>query len=64
MISTPTTLVWGAEDHALGRLAVEDTAGHVEGPYELVVLDGAGHWLQFERPDEVSRALTRAAQPH
>jgi pimeloyl-ACP methyl ester carboxylesterase len=63
-IATPTTLVWGAEDHALGRRAVEATAERVDGPYELVVLEGAGHWLQFERPDEVSRALTRAGQPH
>ena len=63
-ITSPTTLLWGEQDPALGRRAVEDTAGHVEGPYELVVLDHAGHWLQFERPDEVSRALTRAAQPH
>jgi pimeloyl-ACP methyl ester carboxylesterase len=63
-ITSPTTLLWGEQDPALGRRAVEDTAGHVEGPYELVVLDRAGHWLQFERPDEVSRALTRAAQPH
>jgi pimeloyl-ACP methyl ester carboxylesterase len=22
-----------------------------------VELDGAGHWLQFERPDEVAREL-------
>ena len=63
-ITSATTLVWGAEDHALGRRAVEATAARVHGPYELVVLEGAGHWLQFERPDEVSRALARAAQPH
>jgi pimeloyl-ACP methyl ester carboxylesterase len=63
-ITSPTTLLWGDEDPALGRRAVEATADRVEGPYELVVLEGAGHWLQFERPDEVSGALTRAAQPH
>jgi pimeloyl-ACP methyl ester carboxylesterase len=63
-ITSPTTLLWGDEDPALGRRAVEATAAHVNGPYELVVLKGAGHWLQFERPDEVSAALTRAAQPH
>jgi len=63
-ITSATTLVWGAEDHALGRRAVEATATRVGGPYELVVLEGAGHWLQFERPGEVSRALARAAQPH
>ncbi|HEY8862946.1 MAG TPA: alpha/beta hydrolase [Candidatus Dormibacteraeota bacterium] len=63
-ITTPTTLLWGDEDPALGRRAVEATAQHVEGPYRLEVLKGAGHWLQFERPDEVSRALTRAAKDY
>ena len=63
-ITVSTLLLWGDQDPALGRRAVEATAGQVEGPYELVVLDGAGHWLQFERPDEISRALTRAGQPH
>ncbi len=63
-ITAPTTLLWGNEDPALGRRAVEATASRVDGPYELVVLEGAGHWLQFERPGDVSRALTRAAQPH
>jgi pimeloyl-ACP methyl ester carboxylesterase len=58
-ITTPTTLLWGDEDPALGRRAVEATAQHVEGPFRLEVLEGAGHWLQFERPDEVSSALTR-----
>jgi pimeloyl-ACP methyl ester carboxylesterase len=27
------------------------------GDYRLDVLEGAGHWLQFERPDEVGRSL-------
>ena len=63
-ITSPTTLLWGDEDPALGRRAVEATADRVSGAYELVVLEGAGHWLQFERPGEVSGALTRAVQPH
>jgi pimeloyl-ACP methyl ester carboxylesterase len=32
----------------------------MEGDYRLVVLEGAGHWLQFERPDEVSRTMVEA----
>lgn len=60
-IDTPTVLLWGDEDPALGRIGAEATGSHVEGPYKLVVLEGAGHWLQFERPDEVSRSLTEAA---
>ena len=62
-ITTPTTLLWGDSDPALGRLAVESTAKHVNGPYKLEVLPGAGHWLQFERPDEVSRSITLALAP-
>jgi len=60
-IKPPTTLVWGDQDPALGRRAVEETAALVEAPYRLVVLEGAGHWLQFERPDEVSRAIVENA---
>jgi pimeloyl-ACP methyl ester carboxylesterase len=63
-ITMPTTLLWGDEDPALGRRAVEATAEHVDGPFTLEVLAGAGHWLQFERPEEVSRSLTRSGKPH
>jgi pimeloyl-ACP methyl ester carboxylesterase len=56
-VSAPTTLVWGDQDPALGRRSAEATANYMEGEYSLVVLEGAGHWLQFERPDEVSRAM-------
>jgi pimeloyl-ACP methyl ester carboxylesterase len=60
-ITMPTVLLWGDQDPALGRQAAEATEQHVEGPYRLEVLQGAGHWLQFERPGEVSIALTAAA---
>jgi pimeloyl-ACP methyl ester carboxylesterase len=60
-ITVSTVLLWGDQDPALGRRAAEATARHVEGKYRLDVLEGAGHWLQFERPGEVSLALTTAA---
>ncbi|HEX3508617.1 MAG TPA: alpha/beta hydrolase [Candidatus Dormibacteraeota bacterium] len=60
-ITMPTVLLWGDQDPALGRRAAEATAEHVQGEYRLEVLEGAGHWLQFERPAEVSLALTGAA---
>jgi pimeloyl-ACP methyl ester carboxylesterase len=56
-VTSPTALLWGDQDPALGRWAVDETAQHVQGEFRLEVLEGAGHWLQFERPDEVSRAL-------
>lgn len=56
-VTVPTQLLWGDEDPALGREMVRLTEGMVAGPYRLLTLAGAGHWLQFERPDEVSAAL-------
>ncbi|ETB09689.1 hypothetical protein O976_20155 [Mycobacterium avium subsp. paratuberculosis 10-8425] len=29
----------------------------ISGPYRQVMIDGAGHWLQQERPAEVNAAL-------
>ncbi len=60
-IKVRTSLLWGDMDPALGRRGAEATRSHVEAEFELVVLEGAGHWLQFERPDEVSRSLSAAA---
>jgi pimeloyl-ACP methyl ester carboxylesterase len=56
-VTAPTVLLWGDQDPALGRLQAESTARHMTGDYRLDVLEGAGHWLQFERPDEVGRSL-------
>jgi len=59
-VTAPTTLLWGDSDPALGRAQAEGTHRFVTGPFRLEVLEGAGHWLQFERPDEVALALTAA----
>jgi pimeloyl-ACP methyl ester carboxylesterase len=59
-VTAPTLLMWGDQDPALGRRSIEETAPLMTGDYRLVVLEGAGHWLQFERPDEVTRSLIEA----
>lgn len=59
-VSAPTVLVWGDQDPFLRRLQAEKTAERMQGDYRLEVLEGAGHWLQFERPDEVGRTLVAA----
>jgi pimeloyl-ACP methyl ester carboxylesterase len=59
-VAAPTTLLWGDADPALGRTQAQETARYVTGDFHLEVLEGAGHWLQFERPDEVARSLTAA----
>lgn len=60
-VTAPTVLLWGDHDMALGRWQAEHTKDRMTGEFRLDVLEGAGHWLQFERPDEVSRSLIGAA---
>jgi pimeloyl-ACP methyl ester carboxylesterase len=59
-VTSPAQLLWGDQDPALGRRGAEGTAAQVRGRYRLRVLEGAGHWLQFERPDDVARSLSEA----
>jgi pimeloyl-ACP methyl ester carboxylesterase len=56
-VTVPTTYVWGDEDGALGRVAAEDNAQHVAGPYRFVPLAGRSHWLADEVPDTVADAV-------
>ena len=60
-VEAPTIMLWGDQDPFLGRWQAEHTKDRMHGEYRLDVLEGAGHWLQFERADEVSRALIEAA---
>jgi pimeloyl-ACP methyl ester carboxylesterase len=48
----PTLLIWGKNDMAIGRAAVENGASYMAGPYELLELD-CGHWIVQEALDEV-----------
>src|SRR4029450_2102501 len=55
-ISVPTTYIWGRNDAALARAAVDLTPDYVVGPYDVVELD-AGHWLPETEPDAVADAI-------
>ena len=59
-VSAPTVLMWGDQDPFLRRLQAEKTAEHMSDEYRLEVLEGAGHWLQFDRPLEVGATLVGA----
>lgn len=56
MIETPTLMVWGLEDKALGRETTEGTDEHVR---DLTVryLPGVSHWVQQEAPEVVNTIL-------
>lgn len=55
-VITPTTLIWGNKDMALGRKGVEDTKQYMKGDYKLVELE-ASHWLVQDKPQEVWKAI-------
>ena len=55
-VETPTLLIWGNQDSAIGRAAVENSAQFMKGPYTFVELD-AGHWLIQEKFEAVSGAI-------
>ena len=60
-VTTPTVLIWGNQDSAIGRKGVEDAAAYMKGPYKFVELD-AGHWLIQEKPTEVIAEITTLLQ--
>lgn len=49
----PALVVWGADDHLVPRAHAEAYAAGLAGA-ELRVIDGAGHSLAAERPDETA----------
>ena len=55
-IETPTMMIWGKKDVAIGPVGVEATAQYMKGPYQYVELD-AGHWLMQEAFDECYAAI-------
>lgn len=51
-VSTPTLMIWGNKDQAIGRKSVVEAAKFMTGRYKFVEMD-AGHWLIQEKPTEV-----------
>lgn len=56
-ITVPALFIGGTEDPVLRFTRRDRAAEVVTGPYREVMIEGAGHWLQQERPDEVNAAL-------
>ena len=56
-VQSPTMGIWSTGDIALTEQQMTDSAGHVAGPWRYERLDGPGHWLQLEAPEQVSELL-------
>jgi pimeloyl-ACP methyl ester carboxylesterase len=57
MIDVPSLFIAGADDPVLGFTPTDRYPEVVSGPYRELIISGAGHWIQQERPGEVNRTL-------
>ncbi|MGE2737310.1 alpha/beta fold hydrolase [Mycolicibacterium vaccae] len=56
-IGVPALFIGGTADATLAYTPRDRVAEVVSGDYREVMIDGAGHWLPEERPDDVTRLL-------
>ncbi len=56
-ITVPALFVGGTADPVGPTMRPERARELATGPYTEVLLDGAGHWIQQERPAEVNKLL-------
>ena len=56
-ITVPAMFIAGTDDAVLGFMRPDRAKEVITGPYREVMIEGAGHWLQQERPDQVNEAL-------
>lgn len=55
--TAPALFVGGTADPALAFIRADRAAEVVVGDYREVMLEGAGHWIQQERPEEINSEL-------
>jgi pimeloyl-ACP methyl ester carboxylesterase len=56
-VEVPALFIAGAEDPVILAWSPDRMKGWVRDPRGTVVIDGAGHWVQQEKPAEVNAAL-------
>ena len=56
-VKAPTMGVWSSGDFALLESQMQGSAEFVEGGFRYERIDGAGHWMMLEKPDELNALL-------
>ena len=56
-VQAATMGVWSTGDFALTEKQMTDSAENVAGSWRYERLDGPGHWLLLEAPDQVNALL-------
>jgi pimeloyl-ACP methyl ester carboxylesterase len=58
-ISVPSLFITGSADPVRHFIRSDRAREVAAGEYQEIILDGAGHWIQQERPAEVNEALLK-----
>ncbi|HEV3281428.1 MAG TPA: alpha/beta hydrolase [Acidimicrobiales bacterium] len=56
-VPAPTMGVWSTGDFALTEQQMTASSGFVSGPWRYERLEGPGHWIPLDAPDELTRLL-------
>jgi len=56
-VQAPTMGVWSTADIALTEAQMTDSAQNVAGSWRYERLDGPGHWMQLEAPEQLNALL-------
>ena len=56
-IPAPTMGVWSSGDMALTEGQMTRSRAHISGQWRYERLEGPGHWMQLEAPQDVNRLL-------
>jgi pimeloyl-ACP methyl ester carboxylesterase len=59
LIQAPTLLLWGGKDAVMPRSYAEKIRERIKAPTELMVIEGAGHLAELDKPQEVADAILR-----
>lgn len=57
-ITAPTLVVWGGHDPYLDPKFAHGYAEAVGGPAEVEIVEGAGHWPWYEKPEVIQRVAS------
>jgi len=56
-VQAPAMGVWSTRDFALTEVQMTDSAINMAGPWRYERLEGPGHWMQLDAPDQVNALL-------
>jgi epoxide hydrolase 4 len=56
-IASPTLVIWGEDDTALGKELTRGMERYFSGPFTIRYVPGSSHWVPEERPELVNELL-------